>query len=177
MAMQQIDTTRLPEETQEREAAAAATAKAEGATRIETASLPEDVGGAPETSWDHLATLALGDEPAKLPVGTRIANALRRPTVILALAVAALAYPAYRGFAPRDRSPNFPGKNLAPALLLTEGESVVLKLGDESSKAPEVTIHEDKPALQVVLVGPDDVDPATEWESRRDASRTRNLEK
>lgn len=163
MAMQQIDTTRLTEEAEGTRTAEAEGAGPDGTRRNATAAFPEDEGGAPETSWDHLATLALGDEPAKLPVGTRLGNALRKPTVVLALAVAALAYPAYRGFAPRDRSPNFPGKNVAPVALLQEGESVVLKLSDESSRAPEVTVHDDKPALQVILVGPDDIDPATEW--------------
>ncbi len=116
----------------------------------------------PETPWDHLATLALGEEPAKRSVGGRALRALRQPTVILALAVAALAYPAYRGFSTSEPGPNFPGKN-APAPETAEGVTVVLEPGAEASRAPEVSVHDDRPALEIVLVGPADADPAMEW--------------
>lgn len=117
----------------------------------------------PEAPWDSLATIALGDDAGTPRRGARVAKWLKQPTVYLALAVAALAYPAYRGvMASRHEGPNFPGK-YAGVFQETSGESVTLHPGEDSARAPEVSIHDDQPMLEVILVGPKDVDPARPW--------------
>lgn len=130
--------------------------------RIEPDRLDAPEADEPEAPWDHLATLALGESPAKRSWGARVVRALRQPTVILGLAVAALAYPAYRGFSTGETGPNFPGKS-APSPTLDEGVRILLEPETDPAKAPEVTVHDDKPALEIVLVGPPDVDPVMQW--------------
>ncbi|HET9887347.1 MAG TPA: hypothetical protein VFR10_07530 [bacterium] len=120
-------------------------------------------GSGSETSWDSLATLALDEAPLRRTPLARALAFLRKPTVLLSIAVLALAYPAYKGMTTKTRPlPNFPGRD-NPEAQVAASTTIVLTPSADASKAEDVTIRESKPVLEIVLVGPDDLDPAKKW--------------
>lgn len=124
---------------------------------------PEPSSGA-EASWDSLASLALDEAPVRRSPLARILAMLRKPTVLLSIAVGALAYPAYKGVTtPSSRPlPNFPGRD-NPEAEPASSTTILLTPGADPSKAEDVTIRESKPVLEVILVGPKDLDLAKKW--------------
>jgi hypothetical protein len=123
---------------------------------------PVAAGGS-ESSWDSLASLALDEAPVRRSPIVRALAMLRKPTVLLSIAVAALIYPAYRGITRPDRPlPNFPGRD-NPEAVPAQSTSVVLTPGGDPSKAEEVAIRDSKPVLDVTLVGPKDLDLSKKW--------------
>jgi hypothetical protein len=144
-------------ETERREEAAAADERRGPDARTEEAGALSN-----EPSWDTLAELALGERAARATPRARAARALRRPATWAVVAGLALAALAWRTVGPGSGAGAFPGRDAAsPAP--QGGETVVLKLDTSPSDAPEVTVREGKPALDIVLIGAPDIDPGIGW--------------
>ena len=124
---------------------------------------PEPSTGA-EASWDSLASLALDEAPVRKTPLARILELLRKPTVLLSIAVVALAYPAFKGMTAASSRPlpNFPGRD-NPDADPAPSTTILLTPNLDPSKAQDVTIRESKPVLEVILVGPKELDLAKKW--------------
>jgi len=123
---------------------------------------PEPASGS-DASWDSLASLALDEAPLRRTPLAQALALLRKPTVLLSIAVVALVYPAYKGMTTTSRPlPNFPGRNNAEAVPAAS-TTILLTPSSDASKAEDVTIRDSKPVLEVVLVGPEDLDLAKKW--------------
>jgi hypothetical protein len=123
---------------------------------------PEESAQTPEGSWESLASLALDEAPFKRSLSRRALDLLRKPTVLLSIAVVALAYPAYKGISASTPLPNFPGRDHREAVP-AQSTTVLLTANADPSKAVEATIRESKPVLEVILVGPKDLDLSKKW--------------
>ncbi len=116
---------------------------------------------APERSWDSLAEIALGETHTQPTLAERVRLAFAKPTLPLAIAVLVLGAVAIRALTSSDNVRDFPGRDALPAGAL--GEKVVLKPGGDASDAPEVTVRDSKPALDVILIGIPETDPGVGW--------------
>jgi len=123
---------------------------------------PEETAPASEGSWESLASLALDEAPVRRSLARRFLDLIRKPTVLLSIAVAALAYPAYKGMTASSPLPNFPGRD-HPEAVPADAMTVLLTTHEDPSKATDVTIRSSKPVLEVILAGPKDLDLSKKW--------------
>jgi hypothetical protein len=150
MTTQELDTDRNPETERVH-------AGTEGAERGDDVPPPRPA----ERSWDALAEIALGERRGEPTLQGRVRQAISKPTLPLVITGLVLAAFLVRAFTSREETRGFPGRAVTPAVDI--GESVVLEPGTDAAKAPEVTIHDAKPALEVILVGVPETDPGVGW--------------